>query len=63
MHSQVVSQGARLPVPTNDNVCPYALRCLISSCTEERPSERPAISYIVAELQRMLRYTRRTVDR
>ncbi|KAG2449900.1 hypothetical protein HYH02_000006 [Chlamydomonas schloesseri] len=61
--TKVVSQGARLPVPTNDNVCPYALRCLISSCTEERPSERPAISHIVSELQRMLKYTRRTADR
>eukprot|EP00198_Chlamydomonas_reinhardtii_P002095 XP_001691431.1 predicted protein [Chlamydomonas reinhardtii] len=60
--SKVVSRGARLPVPTNDNACPYALRCLISSCTEERPSERPAVAHIVAELQRMLKYTRRTAD-
>ncbi|KAG2429001.1 hypothetical protein HXX76_011245 [Chlamydomonas incerta] len=61
--TKVVSQGARLPVPTNDNACPYALRCLISSCTEERPSERPAIAHIVAELQRMLKHCRRGADR
>ncbi|KXZ49190.1 hypothetical protein GPECTOR_22g780 [Gonium pectorale] len=56
---KVVAQGARLKVPTDDNVCPYALRCLISSCTEERPSERPSLDSIIGELRRMLKYCHR----
>ncbi|KAG2495213.1 hypothetical protein HYH03_006819 [Edaphochlamys debaryana] len=56
----VVSQGARLRTPTDDGACPYALRALISACTEERPSERPSIEHIVAELRRMLRFCRRS---
>ncbi|GIL75163.1 hypothetical protein Vretifemale_4992 [Volvox reticuliferus] len=56
---KVVSEGARLTIPTDDNVCPYALRCLISACTEERPLERPSIQHIVSELRRMLKYCRR----
>ncbi|EFJ49616.1 hypothetical protein VOLCADRAFT_117059 [Volvox carteri f. nagariensis] len=47
---KVVTQGARLEVPTDDNVCPYALRRLISSCTERHPSERPTIRHITNEL-------------
>ncbi|GLC36909.1 hypothetical protein PLESTM_000517300 [Pleodorina starrii] len=53
---KVVSQRARLPIPSDDGVCPLALRRLISSCTEERPSDRPTIAHIASELSRMAKY-------
>lgn len=56
---QVVATRARLKVPTDDGVCPLALRELISTCTEERPADRPCVDHIISELRRMIKYCRR----
>lgn len=57
--SKVVATRARLKVPTDDGVCPLALRELISTCTEERPADRPCVDHIISELRRMIKYCRR----
>ncbi|KAG2499288.1 hypothetical protein HYH03_002866 [Edaphochlamys debaryana] len=57
---EVVIKKSRLPVPTDDNVCPMALRRLISSCWAEDPEDRPDCAHIVAELSRLLKYTPKT---
>ncbi|KAG2499756.1 hypothetical protein HYH03_002688 [Edaphochlamys debaryana] len=55
---RMVVGGGRLPVPQDDNVCPLALRRLLSACWADLPSERPSCEEIICELERMLRFCR-----
>ncbi|KXZ56709.1 hypothetical protein GPECTOR_1g639 [Gonium pectorale] len=55
-YREVVVRKSRLEVPMDDNVCPMALRRLISSCWADDPEERPSCAHIVGELSRLLKY-------
>ncbi|KAG2442917.1 hypothetical protein HXX76_002993 [Chlamydomonas incerta] len=58
-YREVVIRKSRLPIPQDDNVCPMALRRLISSCWCDNPEDRPSCGHIVAELSRLLKYAPR----
>ncbi|GIL81741.1 hypothetical protein Vretimale_1362 [Volvox reticuliferus] len=53
---RMVVGGGRLAVPQDDNVCPLALRRLLSACWADMPHERPSCEEIIVELERMLKY-------
>ncbi|KAG2449201.1 hypothetical protein HYH02_005948 [Chlamydomonas schloesseri] len=53
---RMVIGGGRLAVPQDDNVCPLALRRIMSACWADAPSERPSCEEIIGELERMLKY-------
>ncbi|GLC74942.1 hypothetical protein PLESTF_001575500 [Pleodorina starrii] len=53
---RMVIGGGRLAVPQDDNVCPLALRRLLSACWSDLPAERPSCEEIMTELERMLKY-------
>uniref|UniRef100_A0A7S3QZF2 Protein kinase domain-containing protein n=1 Tax=Dunaliella tertiolecta TaxID=3047 RepID=A0A7S3QZF2_DUNTE len=52
----MVVDGARLPLPSADEVCPLAWRRLISRCWSAIPSERPSASEAVTILARLHKY-------
>eukprot|EP00198_Chlamydomonas_reinhardtii_P010592 XP_001699929.1 predicted protein [Chlamydomonas reinhardtii] len=53
---RMVIGGGRLAVPQDDNVCPLALRRIMSACWADAPSERPSCEEIIGDLERMLKY-------
>lgn len=53
---KVVNDGVRLAIPSDDGVCPLAMRRIISSCWSDLPEERPSITHVVSELERMVRF-------
>lgn len=53
---EVVLKKSRLVIPLDDNICPMALRQLISSCWYDNPEERPSCAHIVSTLSRILKY-------
>ncbi len=55
-YREVVRKGTRLEIPQDDNVCPMALRNLISACWSDSPDDRPPCAHIVSEITRMLKY-------
>lgn len=55
-YREVVRKGTRLEIPQDDNVCPMALRNLISACWSDSPDDRPSCAHIVSEVTRMLKY-------
>lgn len=46
---RMVIGGGRLAVPQDDNVCPLALRRIMSACWADAPSERPSCEEIIGE--------------
>lgn len=53
---RVMVDGARLPLPNDDNVCPLAWRRLISRCWSADPLQRPCASEVVTVLARLYKY-------
>lgn len=53
---RTVLDGARLRLPTDDDVCPIALRRLIEGCWEVNPEDRPSASEVASELERLHTY-------
>lgn len=50
-HAQNVAKGFRPPLPVN---WPHAWKDLISSCWEEHPEDRPAMSLVAERLKRIV---------